>query len=499
MIENDVLKSIENRFNAVLELNNRAIASGACNYNPHLAVRKKHEEVGLHSNFLHSLLNPRGDHFRGSKFLYSFLRSMNAVDDSEETVKKLDGAKVTREKHKIDLLIEAEDHWYIIENKIYAADQDAQISRYINIVKEKYKADDSNITVIYLTLSGVSPSRKSLKTCTDKADWSIVTNEVNSVPLILASYQQVHAWCNQCLVQDYVTNSPTLYYSIASYKQVLDRLLVKAASGIPPLNEQCLSVITNEEFFLSLSENEQKKFIKAAESSPSNSGYNFLNRSLITNRKIQAPRMLLQSIFNGLLLRFRDGVYSAAAMHGFVIANSRDGFKLNGKNLKLLEGPINWYTKKVQRSGRNQFMAFKPRGADDGFWYVIYFAKYAFYHGLINVVDKNLKDIVPEISPLKNSANDGKPSRFKPYKWSPNGKLYVELLGVAHFEDMKFFGVVKRDDETTFNNYETVMKFLLDPEIFFARIMEPTMNEFWGRQDEGSDRSTRKLFLHVVD
>jgi hypothetical protein len=507
IIENHLLTSIENKFSTAFKLNKKAIASGACNYNPHLAVRKKHEEVGLHSNFLYSLLNPQGDHFRGSYFLYSFLRAINAVDDSEETIKKLAGAKVTREKHKIDLLIEAEDHWYIIENKIYAADQPSQIARYIYRIEKIEKSTKNDfikagkaykprgISVIYLTLSGYKPSKKSLSPC--KADgekvngWCIAENSPDcNIPLLLISYKKIRAWCDECLVQNHVTNSPALYYSIASYKQVLDRLLGEAAAGIPPLGGQCFPITTNEDFFLSLTDDEKKAFINAANtstSSPDNRIPEFLNTSLIENKKIKNPKMLLQSIFNGILHRFRDGVYSEAAMHGFVIANARDGFKLN--DVKLLETPINWYTKNKQRTGRHQFMAFKPRAAEDGFWYVIYFAHYAFYHGFIKTEGNILQEIDAKDLLLRHGKKCELLSRMESYKYSPNGKLYVDLLGTAHYDDNdKFFAE---------NN--KAMDYLLRPKELYEKVMKPTINAFWGKQDEGDDSTTKKLFLKAIE
>ncbi len=475
MIESDILISINDKFGKALKSNQTAIALGACNYNPHLAVRKKHEEVGLHSNFLYSLLNPRGDHFRGGEFLYSFLTAINAIDENKDKIDKFSEAIVTREKHKIDLLIETPDHWYIIENKVYAADQDAQISRYINIVKEKYKVDDSKITVIYLTLSGVKPSKKSLKTCTDKSSWSIVTQETKGIPLILASYKQIRDWCGECLTQSYVTNSPALYYSIASYKQVLDRLLGEAAAGIPPLGGQRFPVMSHEDFFLSLTDTEKEEFINAANTSkplPDPSSYTFLTTSLVANGKIKSPRALLQSIFNNLLLRFRDGVYSEAAMHGFVIANTRDGLKLNGKNIKLLKTPVNWYTEKEKRAGRNQFMAFKPRGADDGFWYVIYFATHAFYQGFIEVDPKT-----KELKKFDHAIDEFKKHEYDPCK----DKILSSALGIVHYEHNAF--VISS------------IKTLTNSQNFFKNVMKKSMEGFWSEHVVSPNDAREKHFL----
>lgn len=58
--------------------------------------------------------------------------------------------KITSEKERIDVCIEDENYAIIIENKIHnARDQDNQIDRYIDKLKNRKK--EENIFVIYLT------------------------------------------------------------------------------------------------------------------------------------------------------------------------------------------------------------------------------------------------------------------------------------------------------------------------------------------------------------
>jgi rubrerythrin len=57
---------------------------------------------------------------------------------------------ITQEKERIDLWIQDDDYAIVIENKIHwAKDMDEQLSRYINISKQRYK--DEQIYVIYLS------------------------------------------------------------------------------------------------------------------------------------------------------------------------------------------------------------------------------------------------------------------------------------------------------------------------------------------------------------
>jgi hypothetical protein len=70
--------------------------------------------------------------------------------------------KITVEKYRIDLLISDNNYSIIIENKInHATDQDKQLQRYTEIVKNEIGCDLSNIYVLYLTDSGGSPTKDS--------------------------------------------------------------------------------------------------------------------------------------------------------------------------------------------------------------------------------------------------------------------------------------------------------------------------------------------------
>ncbi len=42
--------------------------NGINNFNPILVLRKKGEEVGLHSQFIYSLIDPNGEHYQDTLF-----------------------------------------------------------------------------------------------------------------------------------------------------------------------------------------------------------------------------------------------------------------------------------------------------------------------------------------------------------------------------------------------------------------------------------------------
>ena len=123
-----------------------------------------HREVITHSPILGELLNPKGSHGQGPIFLKLFLTYLeknfqihadfdlkSAKVDLEYSIAKID----ERSGGRIDILIsDSSGSPIIIENKIYAADQDNQLERYRTYRQKAY--------LLYLTLDGKLPSNYSV-------------------------------------------------------------------------------------------------------------------------------------------------------------------------------------------------------------------------------------------------------------------------------------------------------------------------------------------------
>src|SRR5688572_11747237 len=90
-------------------------------------LRNKNDEVNLHSRFIGELLNPIGSHKLGNIFLNHFLKLLNINTQGFEK------ATVHREYKDIDILIKSGSKAIILENKIWAEDQEKQLERYNNI------------------------------------------------------------------------------------------------------------------------------------------------------------------------------------------------------------------------------------------------------------------------------------------------------------------------------------------------------------------------------
>lgn len=130
-------------------------------YNIFDVLRLSSSEVRLHSSILASLLQSDRHGAKGA-FIKEFLRipalslSEGFLDLSRTSieVEKYIGPKTDTTGGRIDLFITDGSNSLIIENKIYAYDQENQLLRYHN-----YKSDGK---LIYLTLYGENPSKDSL-------------------------------------------------------------------------------------------------------------------------------------------------------------------------------------------------------------------------------------------------------------------------------------------------------------------------------------------------
>ncbi len=148
-----------------------------------------HDEVRLHTPLLGWLLDPKGDHGLGKEPLSRFL-SMLEIDGAGA-----DHAQVWRERSfpehgRVDLMIRLPGCCLVIENKLYAADQEAQLWRYQQVlVAEVVPPVTSHL--FYLTLDGCEPSPISVSAPSGSGDMPGL--EAGSYQCI--SYEtEIHSW-----------------------------------------------------------------------------------------------------------------------------------------------------------------------------------------------------------------------------------------------------------------------------------------------------------------
>jgi hypothetical protein len=174
-------------------------------------LRNDHDEVHLHSAFITELLNPQGSHGLGEVFLKSFLSELNIPWDSSWKNRDI---QVQSERRffgygQIDILIKFPQSIIVIENKIRARDQDAQLERYYNsAVSLGCKAEDINF--FYLCLERTDPSPVSLGNL-----------KLSDVQCISYS-QEIIRWLAQCVRE--ASLAPALRESIVQYSNLINKL-----------------------------------------------------------------------------------------------------------------------------------------------------------------------------------------------------------------------------------------------------------------------------------
>ena len=191
-------------------------------FNVFTAIRKSHDEVNLHSRFLHALLSHRdADRLRSN--LRDFL---SVFPETERFALQADSACVRREYHGIDILVAhpSPREWaVVIENKIWASDQNAQLVRYRNKIvgDEQYREDGCKL--LYLTLTGSDPLPKSVEYKDEKGN-------LRRVEYVCVSYESdILPWLVRC--QQRAHDDPALRESVAQYRLVLERLTGRTIGG----------------------------------------------------------------------------------------------------------------------------------------------------------------------------------------------------------------------------------------------------------------------------
>ena len=162
------------------------------------------DEVRTHSAILCELLNPAGTHQQGAVFLRAFVKRFH-LDDAEVETAQVWREKTIAKDSRADILIETSEAMVVIENKIYAPDQPAQLERY-HAYADKWPKSE----VFYLTLHGEEPSDDSLGT--------LPSEKVRCI-----SYEtDVLEWLDDCVKE--VARVPQIREILVHYQGLLRKL-----------------------------------------------------------------------------------------------------------------------------------------------------------------------------------------------------------------------------------------------------------------------------------
>lgn len=191
----------------------RQRAMGKHDYNIFTLFHYFSDEVNLHSNFIASLLDPNGDHYKNDLFLKLFLETCGIDDFSIDTSR----ATVFKEFKHIDIYISDGKKHIILENKVYAKDQPTQIARYIEAIK-KEGAEDEDIYVLYLHPDGKLPDNQSFGDYHAK-----LLGENPSIKFKVISYgKEILEWIDKC--KNEVSNITDLNVFLSQYKDVIEMI-----------------------------------------------------------------------------------------------------------------------------------------------------------------------------------------------------------------------------------------------------------------------------------
>ena len=169
------------------------------------------DEVRTHSAFLADLLNPQGSHRQGTAFLKLFLEKALEYSGPDEYKNFQVTKEASIEQGRIDILLEKNDACIVIENKIYAGDQDDQMEKYDQYAKDKGISEEQ-IKLVYLTLDGSPPSKGSLGKLPEKC------------VKCLSYSKDIINWLEECMKLQEVQRISSIREIVFQYRDLLKRL-----------------------------------------------------------------------------------------------------------------------------------------------------------------------------------------------------------------------------------------------------------------------------------
>ena len=192
------------------------------NYFELLAGKSKEN---AHSKIIAEFLDSKGSHYQGKLFLENLLKQIN----KEELLKKEWNVYTEysienspeQASGRIDIYLESKDMSIIVENKIYAGEQKAQIYKYV----ENIGKNQDNILVIYLSFYGKKPSQYSLNKYKINGNAIVDEKGVKKADFLLITYEDILKWMNMNL--EVIENISNLRESIKQYITTVEKLLSK--------------------------------------------------------------------------------------------------------------------------------------------------------------------------------------------------------------------------------------------------------------------------------
>ena len=201
-----------------------------------------------HSSFIANLLDPQGTHSKGNFFLKTFLKTLKEKYPEVETDKLTDDVFVETEKSigsygRIDIWLKSksENAYLLVENKIYAGDEEKQIFRYREYLNRESKAhkEQRKGILLYLTING--------RPASDYSTFKEVKLNASDGYYAISYYKTIREWLSSCLKEEL---SPRVKLAIEQYIELIDFLNFEA-----DLRDELLPKIDKETVEKALIEN----------------------------------------------------------------------------------------------------------------------------------------------------------------------------------------------------------------------------------------------------
>lgn len=245
------IKALINQVKSSVEKHDELAKQSGENFNIFSIMKMESDEVKTHSSIIAELLNPNGSHGLGSLPLEYFIDQLG-IDFGEKKMNYASTKSIAEEYvgvinldftegGRIDIVVrDSHGCVFLIENKIYAADQHNQLIRYENAYPEA--------SIFYLTLDGK-----------DAENTEKLTNQYHRI-----SYKEdILEWLDKCL-------KASIHFPML--REVLNQYI----NLIKKLTGQTMNEKLKEE----VSDNIKKNLVAASEIA---NNFNEVHRSMATN------------------------------------------------------------------------------------------------------------------------------------------------------------------------------------------------------------------------
>ena len=227
------LPSLLGSIGTVLERTAIQAKKYAPDFNIFQILKLERKEVGTHSAFLASLLDPNGFHGQGSLFLDAFLENIGIETasgrwrvETEKWAGYIDDINCLN-LGRMDIVLQNERAAVVIENKIDHSDGPHQLWRYGKWLENEYGPgclrEKEHFRIVYLTPSGRNPTDDSIEKPEQNKEDSFNLKDYKGCITKLSYKKHLSEWLTLCC--NNIEKAPPLKTVIDQYLRTIRRIL----------------------------------------------------------------------------------------------------------------------------------------------------------------------------------------------------------------------------------------------------------------------------------